>query len=143
MKLKYIQIIVAATIVAFALFVFAGEPFDNKINIGNGKLSYEVADEQVELELGLSGRTAIDRDHGLLFDFNKAAKHGIWMKDMKFAIDIIWLDENRQVVDIAPNVTPETYPIVFTPASAARYVLEINSGVAEEIGVMIGQKAKF
>jgi uncharacterized membrane protein (UPF0127 family) len=55
------------------------------------------------------------------------------MKNMKFAIDILWLDENKKIVHVSSNVPPcVTDPCpVYNPGMPARYVLEIPAGDAK------------
>lgn len=62
------------------------------------------------------------------------------MKDMNFALDIIWLDADKKVIDIAYNVKPDTFPDSFCPKQPAQYVLEVNAGVAGERGLQVGKK---
>lgn len=62
----------------------------------------------------------------MLFVFPEAGLHRFWMKDMNFPIDIYWLGKNYEVVDVAKNVPPESYPKTFSPKSPANYVLETN-----------------
>jgi len=64
----------------------------------------------------------------MLFVFENPGIHGIWMKDMKFPIDIIWLDKDMSVISKELNVSPDTYPQVFYPSREAYYVLEVKAG---------------
>lgn len=103
-------------------------------------ISVEVSDSEYERIAGLSGRQFLSADRGMFFVFDKSGKHGIWMKDMKFPIDILWLDEEYAVVDIAKNITPDTYPIIFTSRLPALYVLEVNAGTADDYNIDIGDE---
>jgi hypothetical protein len=81
----------------------------------------------------------------MLFVFDTPGRYGFWMKNMKFSIDILWLDSEETVVHIAENVPPcqdDTCPVLMPP-SDARYVLEIPSGEAAKSGIIISEKAKF
>ena len=80
---------------------------------------------------------------GMLFPFATNDAHAIWMRNMKFPIDIIWLDENLVVVDIKRDARPESYPEIFRPKSPARYVLEINATLSEVYNIKIGDKASI
>ena len=85
-----------------------------------------VSDDFEKRVLGLSNRTNLPEGiDGMLFIFPKSDTHGIWMKDMNFNIDILWLDDNFNVVDQRLNVSPDTYPESFTPSAPALYVLEL------------------
>jgi uncharacterized protein len=108
------------------------------ISISNTTLRVGVADKFDERIRGLSGRKGLDKDEGLLFIFDKDEKYGIWMNEMNFIIDIIWLDRNGMVVHIEENISPNTYPKVFYPLIDAKYVLEVNSGFTRERGVKLG-----
>jgi len=87
---------------------------------------------------GLGGRTGLASDEGMLFAFDTDAKYRFWMKDMLFPIDILWLSGTGEVVDMRKNVSPATYPEVFTPIAPSRYVLELPAGFAEAYSVKVG-----
>ena len=89
---------------------------------------FEVRRTPEERAQGLSGRSGLTDDEGMLFIFDYDARHGFWMKDMLFALDIIWLDADMNVVHAETDVSPDTYPRSFVPTVPARYVLEINAG---------------
>ena len=68
-----------------------------------------------------------------------------WMKDMRFPIDIIWLD-NYRIVEIARDVQPpkeNTQPKRLKPTSTSNFVLEIEAGRAEELGLGKGRKLRY
>jgi hypothetical protein len=95
-------------------------------------------------EKGLSGTDPLDKNQGMLFAFTKDDTWGIWMKDMKYPIDILWLNSNKEVTYIVKNADPSSYPYTtFKPQSPARYVFEIPAGTVEARGYKIGTKATF
>ena len=51
------------------------------------------------------------------------------MKDMRFPIDIVWLDENKNIVGIERGVSPDSYPETYKPPIAVLYALETNPGL--------------
>lgn len=104
------------------------------------KFSVNIADTDQERVQGLSGTQYLNDDQGMFFIFEKPGYYGIWMKEMMFPIDIIFLDESLIVVDIKKDISPDTYPEVFKPRAKAKYVLEINGGVSDKNGFMIGDK---
>lgn len=87
---------------------------------------------------GLSARGGLAKDTGMLFVFTNDDTYGFWMKDMRFPIDIIWLDASYTIVDMEERVEPATYPTVFYPSAPARYVLEVPAGFVQEHGLSIG-----
>ncbi|MFA6536277.1 MAG: DUF192 domain-containing protein [Candidatus Paceibacterota bacterium] len=102
-----------------------------------------IADDDAKRTLGLGGRKSLPDDSVMLFIFPKPDSYGIWMKDMKFPIDIFWLDENFSVIDEKINVATSTYPEIFYPNSKASFVLEGNAGFAEKRGIRVGSVLKF
>lgn len=79
----------------------------------------------------------------MLFVFDRADYHSFWMKDMNFAIDIIWIDESKKIIDITRNAEPESYPNIFKPRLPVRYVLEVTSGWSKENNIQIGAQVDF
>ena len=65
------------------------------------------------------------------------------MKGMKFPLDIIWIDENYQIVHIEKSLSRTTYPKVFTSGVKAAYVLEANAGFAEKNSLRIGDQVSI
>lgn len=111
------------------------------IYIGNVPMWAEVADTEKKRKTGLSGREPLKEGQGMLFIFDKEGKHGIWMKDMNFPIDIAWIDARFNIVDIKSNVEPESYPEVFYPAQESLYVIESMAGFLRANDIKIGDKA--
>lgn len=99
------------------------------ISVGNKSVRVTIADSPQEIVRGLSGIQSLGADEGMLFVFPEPTTPAFWMKDMRFAIDIIWLDENKNIIDIERNVSPDTYPKKFEPSRPVRYVLETNPGL--------------
>lgn len=111
-------------------------------------VNIDIADTADEQKKGLSGRNSMKIDQGLLFVFEKSGVYAIWMKDMKFAIDIVWISADKKVVDIAQNVAPEPGKkdrdlAVYTPKAGAKYVLEVNAGLTSLNNILIGDSVEF
>lgn len=107
----------------------------------NGKqIRVEIATSEAEQIKGLSNRNFLEKGTGLLFVFDSPGRYGIWMKDMNFPIDILWLDKNYNVVDLRDNVSPDTFPAVFTPKANSMFVLELNAGEAHRFNLKINSK---
>jgi uncharacterized membrane protein (UPF0127 family) len=109
------------------------------------KLAFEVADTAEAREQGLSGRTGIQGNDGMLFVFDEPGRYGFWMKDMQFAIDMVWVNDDGIVVYAEENVSPDTYfkvhpPKVYMNGPAASYVLELKPGEAVKNGMYLGSK---
>jgi uncharacterized protein len=115
----------------------------NIIRIGDVSIQVEVANTPQSREKGLSGRSDLGEKGGLLFVFPKVGYHGIWMKDMRFPIDVIWISEDFVVVDITRNLTPDSYPKVFEPSKPVKYALETEVLFAETFNIRVGQKVSI
>lgn len=102
----------------------------------------EVAKTQTEQERGLMGRDHLDKDKGMLFIFEKEGNHPFWMKDTLIPLDIVWINQNKEIVFIAENTQPcgkgECPPI--DPKQNAMYALEINGGLSNQIGLKVGDE---
>ncbi len=100
----------------------------HSVTVAGETITVEIADTPAERRLGLSGRPILPADHGLLFIFDEPGYHSFWMKDMNFPIDILWLNDNFEIVDAWRNAAPASYPESRAPRSKAKYVLETNPG---------------
>lgn len=98
-------------------------------------LGAELADSSAKQVRGLSGRMRLGARDAMLFQFPQERRYGMWMKEMNFAIDIIWIDNNLNVVDFVANATPDTFPHVFEPSLPATYVLETEAGFIKKNGI--------
>lgn len=116
---------------------------DKSIEVNGSIIAAEVADEPPAREKGLSGRTCIGEGQGMLFIFERPGQYAIWMKDMKFPIDIIWISESKRVVKVQPNVSENTYPQTFVNEAPAKYVLELKAGKASDVGINVGTTVRL
>ncbi len=119
---------------------FLGQGETYTIYVNQVAFAVSVADEPAEREQGLSGVPSLKQYEGKLFIFDEAAKYGIWMKEMRFPIDILWFDEQFTLIHVVENATPDSYPANFAPPKNARFVLEINAYSAKTLGIDIGQQ---
>ena len=101
----------------------------------------EVVSAKEKRTLGLSGRTQLADNQGMLFVFERDAKHSFWMKNMNFSLDIAWIDKFGSVVHVARKVSPESWPKSFVPEKAARYVLEVRAG--QLASLVSGDRVRF
>lgn len=105
----------------------------------------EIATEEPQRSRGLQFRESLGKDAGMLFVFREEGIYPFWMKDTLIPLDIIWLDESRKVVDMAPDVPPcrATPCPVYTPRKQAAYVLELNAGQVRNLEIKPGDTAEF
>lgn len=114
---------------------------NSSVCISGNCFDVEVADTPNELKRGLMNRDSLGEGKGMFFVFGESKKHSFWMKNTKIPLDIIWVNSEMEVVDIKSNVKPcngrvcETYK----PDEDAKYVLEINSGLADRYDIEEGR----
>lgn len=113
------------------------------VKINGALIRATLADSEEERITGLSETKSLAADKGMLFVFPSDGYWGIWMKDMDFAIDIIWLNDQKTVVHIEEFVEPGSYPHTFVPRVPSRYVLEVQSGVAAKYKLQVGDELDF
>lgn len=99
-----------------------------------------IADTNTLRTQGLSGKKTLPQGYGMLFIFSTERQHSFWMKDMNFAIDMVWINGDGEVVHVESDVAPETYPDMFVSTDPALYVLEVNAGYVREVGLAVGTK---
>ncbi len=113
------------------------------IAVDDTPIVVEVADNPQQHKRGLSGRNGLARGHGMLFLMEESGTPGFWMKDMKFPVDIIWIDEKGIIVDVSPAISPDTYPALYYPKTPVRFVLETESGFIQEHSISIGNRVSL
>ncbi|MGI0074376.1 MAG: DUF192 domain-containing protein, partial [Nitrosotalea sp.] len=109
-----------------------------KLKIGNVLLDVEIADTLQRQNKGLQYHTPLSYSQGMLFPFTQPQIISIWMKDMQFPIDIIWLDSSGNVLHVeknAPACISDPCTIYGQNLAQAQYVLEVASGFADKFGI--------
>jgi len=102
----------------------------------------EIAEDDASRAHGLMDRTHMDDDHGMLFVFQDDAPRAFWMKNTKIPLDMLYFDADRRLVSVQHNVPPcvaDPCP-AYSSGAPARYVLELNAGQAEKLGVSSGDE---
>jgi len=102
-----------------------------------------VADTSEEHMRGLSGHGPLPLNQGMLFVFQSEGVRKIWMKEMRFPLDVMWIDANGVIQHMETNIHPETYPEVFGPDYPVYYVLEVPAGFSEVYNIEVGDTIEF
>lgn len=110
------------------------------IVIGSTTAQASLADSLPERIKGLSDTPYLPDGIVKLFAFGAEGEHSIWMKDMNYPIDIIWVEKAGSIVHIKQNVAPETYPESFASPKPAWYVIETPAGFVEKSGISVGDE---
>ena len=99
----------------------------------------EIADTSPERQQWLMHRTSMDKSNGMLFVFDQPGVHSFWMKNTLIPLDIIWMNEEYQVVYIQHSAQPCIVDTCqsYNPSVMAYYALELNGWVAGKIGLEI------
>jgi len=112
----------------------------------NGKIiTAELAVSDAERARGLMDREKINPDQGMLFVFENAGAHSMWMKNMLISLDFLWLDREQRIVHIEENIPPcERDPCPsYASNIPAMYVLELKAGSIKENGLKLYDKVDF
>jgi len=109
------------------------------IYFGQVLMRASVADTDEERQRGLSLTPSLPIGIVKLFVFDEPVVAPFWMKDMKYSIDIVWLDADKKIIYVASNVAPETYPTTFGPTELSLYVIETPAGLAAREGMNVGE----
>jgi len=113
------------------------------ITVGATTFDVEMATTMAEQSCGLSGRVGLDDKQGMLFPFGYGNTQTFWMKDMTFAIDMIWIS-NGKVVGFAQNVPPpapgtQLWQLkLYSSPRNTDTVLEVNAGTVMRDNIQVG-----
>lgn len=116
---------------------------ETKLWLGDGIFRIDVASTQVARERGLFGRSELAADQALLMVFPSEDQWGIWMKDMNFPIDIVWLNKEKKVVYIKKSAPFDDQTTIYKPEKPALYVVELPAGTTTVKSITIGKSAIF
>jgi hypothetical protein len=114
-----------------------------EIVLNNKTIIVDVSDTDCKRELGLSGIDDFAGMDGMLFIFDEAGNYGFWMKNMNFSIDILWFNEEFEVVWIEKSISPETFPNIFGSKYISQYILELPANFSVENDIKVGDKIIF
>lgn len=105
-------------------------------------LDIEIADNEYETATGLMYRSSMEPKQAMLFVFEDVAMRSFYMKNTAIALDILFIDENKKIVSFQKNAEPfnETG---LSSKFPAKYVLEINAGMADKWKLEVGDHIEF
>lgn len=107
------------------------------------RLKTDVSSTSNERTIGLSKYDSLKENQAMLFVFEEKGFYSFWMRDMKFPIDIIWLNENKEIVSIRENADPSEYPQSYYPEAEGLYVLETVAGFVTKHQLQKGQQLSW
>ena len=113
----------------FVIKFMPSETHYKTVKISDINIKAEVADTTLKRIEGLMSKKVLPGNQGMLFIFNEENHHGIWMLNMSFPIDILWINKDLEIVDIVEDAQPcKINCPIYLPDKKALYVLEVNSG---------------
>ena len=137
---------------AFLAFLLAGRAFCAEggripLAIRSGGSSHafqvEVAREEEERRRGLMFREKLGEREGMLFIFESAGWLTFWMKNTPLSLDILFIDENKKIVNIHAGTKPfQEFP-TYESKAPCRYVLEVVTGTCRRLGIRPGDRVEF
>lgn len=136
-------VIFIVVLVAFVILPGMMQPTTD-LRLGDGVFRARIAYDETDRTNGLSEVTDFDSGQALLMAFPSEDEWGIWMKDMKVPIDILWLNSDKKVIYIVKNASPDdSASRVFKPKTPAKYVVEIAAGTVDSKSIKINSAATF
>ncbi len=106
------------------------------------QLDIEIAETAYETQTGLMYRNSMEDGQGMLFIFPDVAYHSFYMKNTKFPLDIIYIDEQLKVASIIKNAQPLNESSLPSQVPV-KYVLEVKAGLSDVWGIKAGDKIAF
>jgi len=112
------------------------------IKIDQVVLEVQIADTEPRRVRGLMFQETLPYDQGMLFVFEETGNYSLWMLNMQFFLDMIWIDSTGNVVHIEKDVPPcktalETVacPSITSDGNNAQYILEVTAGFVDEFNI--------
>jgi uncharacterized membrane protein (UPF0127 family) len=121
----------------------SAQPAENQLVIatdeGSHTFTIEVADTVEERARGLMFRRELAPDAGMLFDFGEEERASFWMRNTYIPLDMIFIEEDGTIESIAERTVPLSEKSVLSQGPV-RYVLEINGGRSDQLGIEAGDR---
>ena len=113
----------------------------HRLSVGSTIIDVEIADTETKRAEGLSNRTSIADQSGMLFIFPQPGRYSFWMKDMNFSLDFIWI-RSGLVVQLSRNIHPIQPPVTLAPDQPVDQVLEVPAGFINKNGIKVGDEVR-
>jgi len=140
-----LSLLIATSLTYMLFFTEKNNQKQAQLCFKNNCFDVELALTSKERNQGLMFRDYLEENKGMLFVYVIEEKRSFWMKNTLIPLDIIWLNQNKEVVFISKNNQPCKNDECSTINSdqKAKYVLELNEGIIEKIGLEVGDRANF
>ena len=139
MRRKLILLLAIIIIAAVAFFSIPVAEQGAYVEVNGNRVNVEIADNFQERAQGLMNRELLPENAGMLFIFESEGNYPFWMMNMRFNLDMIWIDSDGRVVYVAKSVLPCAASCkAIDPNINAKYVLEVDAGFANKYEVVEG-----
>lgn len=136
------------------LFAFLSIPITSSLSLADRPIEFpsgniihaEVVDTPEARRRGLMFRDRLPTGGGMLFIFQEARPYRFWMKNCKFAIDIIWLNKKKEIIYISEDTPPcksDPCPSYGPEKKKSLYVIEVAAGFAKRETLRLGSLVDF
>lgn len=121
----------------------SGQSSANEGPISEHCFYVEVADTEQLRRRGLSGREYLSSNKGMLFVMPKASKMEMWMKDCLIALDVLFFDRDKRLINFHTMAVPLSEQTDaelprYESDKPAKYALEVSAGIARQLGLKQG-----
>lgn len=142
---KNIRLLLGLAVVILIFIVIATALVSRKdespqVSVNDHSFNVEIAKSDKEKQIGLSEKDILGENDGMLFVFDNLDYHSFWMRNMKFPIDIIYIN-GTNVNTIFRNASPSSSNkdlIIYQPKEKSDKVFEVNSGTADKYNIKEG-----
>jgi len=133
-------------ILIFSVILIIGcAPSTPAVCINKTCFNVEVVSTPETRAIGLMFREQMDNDNGMLFVFEKEDIYYFWMKNTLIPLDMIWMNKDKEIIYINKNTPPCKHDpcLSYGPNEDSLYVLEINGGLTDTLGINVGDTFEF
>jgi len=148
-KTRIIFLVLMALLLISAALMFNAPRQTETIEVrfpSGAKLQAEVAFTPEALYIGLAFRDGLPEDGAMIFLFEQSGLHKVRTHGYKFPVDLIWVDESKQIVYVKEAAMPcveDPCPGHGPPPEKARYVIEANMGFIQKADASVGSELFF
>jgi len=117
-----------------------------EISVDTTRFRVEIAQSLEERQRGLMFRTQLPDDQGMLFVQPTSGQASFWMKNTYIPLDLLYFDDQGQLLELHTDVPPCTATpctVYKSKANQVKYILEINGGLAERLGLKPGDRLSW
>ena len=107
-----------------------------------GEFLVAIVNTPEKMQYGLMNLEHLDSGNGMLFIFDNSQIINMWMKNTLIPLDMIFIDQNNQIINIKNHAKPLSLQVI-PSIKPAKKVLEINANLSKKLGIQVGQKIVY